>query len=239
MRGVCVTRNSATILEGVNLTVERGTVLQLVGPSGSGKTSLIRLVNRLDESTTGTIDVLGRSIRDWAPCELRQRVSIVFQEPTLLGLSVRENLRLPMEFAGAGSEDGYEFRMERALKLAGLEADWMERDESELSVGQKQRVSLARSLMTEPDVLLLDEPTSGLDPRSAESLLDRLRGVHEESGLTMIIVTHRLDEVRRLGGRMAVMISGGVAAEGEVSELTDNPPAGPIRDFLVGVETDG
>ncbi len=233
MRGVSVTRNAAHILEGVNLTVERGTVLQVVGPSGSGKTSLIRIVNRLDESTAGTIEVLGRSIRDWDPRELRRRVSIVFQEPTLLGLSVRDNLRLPLEFGGPGSADGYEFRMERALKLAGLEADWMEREESELSVGQKQRVSLARSLMTDPDVLLLDEPTSGLDPRSAESLLDRLHEVHEESGRTMIIVTHRLDEVRRLGGRMAVMIGGALAGVGEADELTDNPPEGPIRDFLV------
>ena len=96
MRGVSVTRNSAHILEGVDLTVERGTVLQVVGPSGSGKTSLIRIVNRLDESTAGTIEVLGRSIRDWDPRELRRRVSLVFQEPTLLGLSVRDNLRLPL-----------------------------------------------------------------------------------------------------------------------------------------------
>ena len=214
-------------------------MLQVVGPSGSGKTSLIRLVNRLDESTAGMIEVLGRPIRDWAPCDLRRSVSMVFQEPTLLGLSVRENLCLPMEFDGARSDDGYESGLEKASVLAGVEADWMDRKESELSVGQKQRVSLARSLMTSPDVLLLDEPTSGLDPRSAEGLLDRLGAVHEESGLTMIIVTHRLDEAQRLGGRMIVLIDGAVGAVGDVAQLTTDPPIGPVRDFLLGVDTRG
>jgi putative ABC transport system ATP-binding protein len=158
---------------------------------------------------------------------------MVFQEPSLLGMTVRENLRLPFTLRGALPRDLGD-RMDKAMKLAGLEGDLIDRDETRLSVGQKQRATLARTLMTEPDILLLDEPTSGLDPRAAEHLMESLGTLNKGRGLTVIMVTHRVEEAKQLGDRMAVLIGGRVAAEGEVSRLLSDPPEGPVREFLRG-----
>jgi putative ABC transport system ATP-binding protein len=230
-------RSAVTILRDIHLGVGRGALLQVVGPSGSGKTSLIRLINRLDDCTAGTIDVLGRRIDDWPPGLLRRRVGMVFQRPTLLGRSVRDNLRLPILLRGQQPDEN-ERAIEEAIDLAGCERSWMERDASQLSAGQQQRVSLARSLVAGPDILLLDEPTGALDPPAADRLLDRLGELRRTRSMTIILTTHRIDEARRLGGAMVVLIDGRIAASGSVATLLDDPPDGPAGAFLTRRSTD-
>ncbi len=225
------------LLDGINLRIRKGELLHVVGPSGSGKSSLLRLINRLDEASGGSVMVLGRTIEDWSVRQLRLRVGMVFQEPTLLGLSVRENLDLALRLGMNGATDT-ERRIERALGLAHLDLDLLERGESQLSVGQKHRVSLARALINEPDVLLLDEPTAALDIRTAERLLRHLEELRERQALTIIMATHRLNEAAQLGGRMLVLIEGRVAALGGVQELTQSPPTRAVRDFLLGSSSD-
>jgi ABC-type methionine transport system ATPase subunit len=240
MRGVVrevadATRADRTVrlLDEVDLEVARGGLLHVVGPSGAGKSTLIRLINRMDEATDGSIEVLGRSISSWPVRELRQRVAMAFQESSLLGMSVRENLRLRFDFCKDLPADVDE-RMAAVLDLVGLEAKVLARDASQISVGQKQRVALARALIGRPDVVLLDEPTSGLDPRLAEQLLDRLTTIRREQNLTMVMVTHRLEEARRMGGEMAVMIDGRVEAHGPVEAVITQTTHERVRQFLLG-----
>ncbi len=230
-----VLASGTTLLDGVDLEVEAGAVLQIVGPSGAGKTTLLRLVNRLDDASSGTVEALGRPVRDWPPQLLRQRVGMMFQEPSLLERSVRDTLALPLELDGGESMQATA-RLEAATALAGLDTAWLDRDARQLSTGQKQLVCLARTLVHAPDLLLLDEPTAGLDPRTAERLLQRLAALNRDRGTTLLLVTHRLDEAPKLGGRLCVMIGGRIAAIGETERLLANPPAGPVADFLRGVD---
>jgi ABC-type methionine transport system ATPase subunit len=219
------------LLDGIDLELSRGGVLHIAGPSGAGKSSLIRLINRLDEATAGTVEVLGRPLGDWPIGDLRRRVSMVFQESSLLGLSVRENLKLPFELVHRIPDD-LDARIDEMLTLAELDREFLERDASQLSVGQKQRVALARALIGGPEILLMDEPTSGLDPRTARRLLDRVGTVCRVRGLTLVMVTHRLEEAQRMGGRLAVVIDGRIAAEGEVDAVIERPANEAVRDFL-------
>lgn len=226
------------LLDGIDLMVPRCGMLHVVGPSGAGKSSLIRLMNHLDPPTAGRIEVLGRAIDRWPPRRLRQRVAMVFQEPSLLYLTVRENLRLPFRLSGSEPAD-IGLQIEKAIRLVGLDTGVLEREAAQLSVGQKQRVTLARALITEPDILLLDEPTAALDPRTAEQLLASLAALQRRRSLAIVMVTHRLAEARQLGGQMLVLIDGRAAALGDVNRLLSRPPDGEVRDFLQGAAGHG
>jgi len=221
------------LLDRVDLKVAQGGLLHVVGPSGAGKSTLVRLINRMDEATDGSIDVLGRPISSWPVRELRRRVAMAFQESSLLGISVRQNLRLRFDLCGDPPTDLDE-RMAGVLDLVGLGDDVLDRDASRLSVGQKQRVALGRALIGEPDVLLLDEPTSSLDPRLAEQLLDRLTSIRRTRELTMVMVTHRFEEARRMGGDLAVMIDGRIEAFGTVESVIGQTTNQRVRRFLLG-----
>lgn len=227
--------STVRLLDDVDLEVARGGLLHVVGPSGAGKSTLVRLINRMDEATAGSIDVLGQPISAWPVRELRQRVAMAFQESSLLGMSVRRNLRLRFDLCGDAPSDLDE-RISSVLDLVGLGGEVLERDASRLSVGQKQRVALGRALIGEPDVLLLDEPTSGLDPRLAEQLLDRLSEIRESRELTMVMVTHRFEEARRMGGELAVIIDGRIEASGTVEAVIAQTANARVRRFLLGDE---
>lgn len=219
------------LLQGVDLTVARGGILTLAGPSGAGKSTLIRLLNRLDEADTGTLEVLGRPVTAWPVAELRRQVAMVFQEPTLLGLTVRENLTLPFRLQGPLPPD-LDARIAEALDAAELSPELLARDADALSVGQKQRVALARSLIGRPGMLLLDEPTAALDPATAERLLAGLARLNREAGLTLVMTSHRFGEVQQLGGRLAVLMDGRLVAEGPVADLLAEPPTPEVAAFL-------
>lgn len=223
------------LLADIHFTLDRGDRLHVLGPSGAGKSTLVRLINRLDEPSDGTVHVFGKPLTNWPLRDLRRRVGIVFQEPSLVGLDVRANLRLPFELIKALPED-LDHRMEAALKLAGLDGDMLTRRADELSVGQKQRVTLARTLINEPDILILDEPTSSLDPQTAAGLLDGVADAADQQSLTLVMVTHRLSEARRLGGKLAVLIQGKLRAFGQIDDLLNNPPDDDVAQFLHGAK---
>lgn len=221
------------ILQDVDLAITAGSVWHIVGPSGSGKSSLLRLINRLDDPDAGRVEVLGQPVADWPVRALRRRVAMVFQEPTLLGRTVRENLALPFELH-EGAPPDLDARIDAALGRAGVGGELIDRRGHELSVGQKQRVALARTLVTEPEVLLLDEPTAALDPRTAERLLKDIERFSRSAGCTCVIATHRLGEARRVGGQLAVVIEGRVEAVGPVDAVFADPPNERVRQFLHG-----
>ena len=169
-------RGGSVVLRDLTLDLPRGGITALVGPSGAGKTSLIRLLNRLDDPTRGEVAFDGRPITDYPVAALRRRVGFVFQAPAMFPGTVADNLRTAVELGGAGAAADAP-PAERVLAAVELSPDYASRVAERLSGGEQQRVSLARALMTHPEVLLLDEPTSALDPEVAERLLGDDRAV--------------------------------------------------------------
>jgi ABC-type multidrug transport system fused ATPase/permease subunit len=223
-----------SILDDVSFTVKRGRALTLVGPSGSGKSSLLRCLNRLVEPTSGTVRFDGRDIRSFDPRELRRRVALVMQTPVLFEGTVRENLRVrPADVPGDFSED----RLRAMLAEVGLEPDFLGRDASTLSGGEKQRVTMARALLRDPQALLLDEPTSALDPPNALLVAETVSRLRTARGLSVVAVTHQPELVRRLSGGLLYLVKGRV----EAFESIDGPDAGTVGDprlqaFLAGAQ---
>lgn len=219
------------VLRGVSFSVEKGEVLALIGPSGSGKSTILRLINRLEETTSGRILLDGADARTLEVRALRRRVGMVSQVPALLDGTVAENISYGPRLRNAATRDA---RPAAYLELVGLEKEFLERPAHALSVGQQQRVAIARALANEPEVLLLDEPTSALDQTASRNILDLLRRLNAELGLTVIIVTHVLDHAKAVATRV-VLLAGGQKVEGGVAtEFFEGPRTELGRRFLAG-----
>ncbi len=225
-------RPRAPVLDDVSLEVERGGALTLVGPSGSGKSTLLRCLNRLVEPTGGTVRFDGRDIRSLDPRDLRRRAALVMQTPVLFEGTVGDNLRIrPADAPG----DFSEARLAAALAEVGLDPDFLDRDAATLSGGEKQRVTIARALLRDPQALLLDEPTSALDPPNAALVVETISRLREARGLSIVAVTHQPELVRRLGGRLLYLVKG----RAQAYERIDAAASGAVTDvrlqaFLAG-----
>jgi putative ABC transport system ATP-binding protein len=199
----------ASILNDVSIGVERGGALVLVGPSGSGKSTLLRCLNRLVEPTGGRVRFEGVDIRSLDPRDLRRRAALVMQTPVLFEGSVRDNLRIrPVGTPGDFSDAS----LASAVVEVGLEAGLLDRDAATLSGGEKQRVTIARALLRDPQALLLDEPTSALDPPNAALVVETVSRLRDLRRLTIVAVTHQTELVRRLGGYLLYLVRGEVLA---------------------------
>lgn len=173
----------------------------VTGPSGSGKSTLLRLLNRLADPDSGRVCFRDEDVRSYDPRELRRQVCLVPQLPSLVEGTVADNLRFAASFGdGEGNPDPSEL-----LPLAGLDPDYAERDAGRLSVGEQQRVMLARALAVEPSVLLLDEPTSALDEGARDAIELALAGLREQSGLSLVVVTHDPAQADRLADHVIRM----------------------------------
>jgi putative ABC transport system ATP-binding protein len=223
---------AAPILHDISFAVVRGQALTLVGPSGSGKSTLLRCLNRLVEPTSGIVQFDGRDIRSYDPRELRCRVALVMQTPVLFEGSVADNLRLRPRGAPGDFSDG---RLRGALAEVGLEAERLGQDAATLSGGEKQRVTIARALLRDPQALLLDEPTSALDPPNALLVVATISRLREVRGLSIIAATHQPELVRRLGGSLLYLVNGRVQAFEPVggSGVADSGDT-RLRAFLAG-----
>lgn len=210
---------------GVEADVPASGVTAIVGPSGSGKSTLLRLGNRLQEPARGTVRFRGADVAGLDPLALRRSVGMVFQRPTPFPGTVAENLRVA---APGASRD----EMTAALSQAEMPAEFLDRQATELSGGEAQRVCLARTLLTHPEALLMDEPTSALDP-AARLALERLAGGLAERGVPIVWVTHDLAQVRRIADSVLVMIDGTVAHRGRPGSLAAGAPDS-VRRFLEG-----
>ncbi len=200
-----------------SFAVSRGEILAIVGPSGSGKSSLLRLLNRLDEPTAGTVYVDGADYRGIAPRELRRRVGMVMQRPYLFPGTVAENLRFGPRQRG---ETLAQARLEELLAGVGLPG-YATRSVANLSGGEAQRVSFARALANVPEVLLLDEPTSALDEDSKRDVEALIARINDTRGIPCVLVTHDMAQAARLARRALLLEAGRIVREGSVAEVLD------------------
>lgn len=205
------------IVADVTLSVERGEVLCVVGASGSGKSSFLRLLNRLNEPTSGTVFLEGRNWRQFPPPELRRRMGMITQQAFLFPGDVAENVRFGPRQRGVAMTDAAVGECLRSVGLGG----YASREVSNLSGGEAQRVSIARTLANEPVVLLADEPTSALDENSKAEIEALLRRIVRERELTCVMVTHDGAQARRMADRVARFEQGRVVRAGSVAEVLD------------------
>ncbi|HEY1358795.1 MAG TPA: ATP-binding cassette domain-containing protein [Thermoleophilaceae bacterium] len=192
------------MLRGVDLRLGTGATA-LLGPSGSGKSTLLRLLNRLADPDRGEVRFKGDDVRALDPLDLRRRAVLVPQLPAPLPGSVAENVRYGPGLCGRDVDP------ERPLELAGLDPDYASREAERLSVGEQQRVMLARALALEPEVLLLDEPTSALDERARDGVERTLGELEGRAGLSMLVVTHDRGQAERLATKIVRIEDGKVA----------------------------
>jgi putative ABC transport system ATP-binding protein len=203
------------ILDRVSLDVASGETVAIVGPSGAGKSSLLRLLDRLDEPTGGTVYLDGTDYRTFGPQTLRKRVGLVPQNPALRAGTVRENVTIGPRLRG---ESVSEERLVDLLDAVGL-GGYADRDASDLSGGEAQRVAIARTVINDPEVLLLDEPTASLDS-AAEAEVERLLADLLAAGeRTVVLVTHDERQAERLADRVARMADGRIVAVGTPREV--------------------
>ena len=188
VRGLRVRRGGSVVLQVDSLDVNAGEVLALVGPNGAGKTTLLLALARLLRPQDGEIEYCGRSVRDWNTLEYRRRISLVFQNPMLLDMSVADNVALGLHFRRVPRAEVNQ-RVHVWLRRLGIEA-LARRRAGELSGGEAQRVSLARAFVLEPELLLLDEPFPALDPPARKRILDDLAVLLRHDHRTAILVTH-------------------------------------------------
>jgi putative ABC transport system ATP-binding protein len=189
------------VLRGLDLGIDQGATAVL-GPSGSGKSTLLRLLNRLADPDEGAVRFHGRDVRSQDVLELRRRACLVPQLPAPLPGSVAANVAYGPNLRGRAVD------VARMLELAGLDEAFLEREAARLSVGEQQRVMLARALALEPEVMLLDEPTSALDEAAREAVERTLKGLRERLGVSMVVVTHERGQAERLADRIVELRDG-------------------------------
>ena len=227
-------KNEVAAVKNVSLTVKKGEIFAIIGYSGAGKSTLVRLINGLESTTSGTLTVDGFEIsgkRDLELQKVRTNIGMIFQQFNLMNSrTVAQNVEFPLKVAGWGKGERTK-RVQEMLEFVGL-ADRAKYYPSQLSGGQKQRVGIARALATKPSLLLADEATSALDPETTHEVLELLKEVNRELGITVIVITHEMDVVSSIADRVAVMEEGRVVETGSVYEVFSNPQTEVAQRFV-------
>src|SRR5918996_1250178 len=209
---VTMSRAGHEVLSGLSASLPEGASC-VAGPSGSGKSSLLRLLNRLADPDSGMVTYRGRDVRAPDVLELRREVCLVPQLPALIDGTVADNIRYAARLWNLDTD------VSRQLDLAGLDASYAERDASRLSVGEQQRAMLARALALEPDVLLVDEPTSALDDEARGAVEATLVDLRERVEISIVLVTHDLEQARRMSDWVLRLDRGHAVRQGPAHEL--------------------
>ena len=220
-------------IDALTLDVPKGELVVFVGPSGCGKTTTLRLINRLEEPTSGTIQIDGADVRDSAVHELRRGIGYVIQQGGLFPhQTIATNIACVPKLLG-WTKARIRDRVEELVELMRLDPSLLSRYPAELSGGQQQRVGVARALAVGPPVLLMDEPYSAVDPVVRAELRAELRDLHDRLGTTIVLVTHDIDEAIEVGDRIAVFRNGGHLAQYAVpTELLGRPADAFVEEFL-------
>ena len=217
--------NGLHAVKDVSLKVNKGDIFGIIGLSGAGKSSLIRLINRLEEPTSGKIFINGENVLEFNKKQLlerRKKIGMIFQHFNLLSSrTVEENVAFALEIANWNKNEIKE-RVTMLLDIVGL-SDKAKYYPSQLSGGQKQRVSIARALANNPDILLSDEATSALDPKTTKSILELIKKIQQKFSLTVVMITHQMEVVKEVCNRVAIMSDGRIVEEGGVHHIFADP----------------
>ncbi|OPX75746.1 MAG: Trehalose/maltose import ATP-binding protein MalK [Methanoregulaceae archaeon PtaU1.Bin059] len=232
---VCKRFGGKEVLRDLTFSVQKGEIFTLIGPSGTGKTTILRLINMLDDPTSGTILIDGRDTKasEGERVMLRRRMSVVFQKPAALRGNVYENVALGLKFRGTPAGEVRQ-RVSEALGLVGLEG-YEERNATTLSGGELQRVAIARALVSRPEILLMDEPTANLDPGSTERIENLILTQNRQFGTTIVLSTHDMIQGQRLATRIAVILDRELRQVGDSREIFYHPGSREVA-RMVGVE---
>ncbi len=219
------TKGEFTAIKNINLDIHKGDIFGIIGMSGAGKSTLVRCINYLEKPTTGSVIFDGSHLENMSAEELRkvrQSMGMIFQQFNLLmQRTAEDNICFPLEITGVKKAEARK-RAKELLELVGL-SDKANAYPSQLSGGQKQRVAIARSLATNPKVLLCDEATSALDPSTTQSILALLKDINHKLGITIIIITHEMKVVEKICSHVAIIAESEIAEVGTVEKVFTHP----------------
>lgn len=231
--------NGVRALDQIDLEIGQGDIFGIIGMSGAGKSTLVRCLNNLEKPTEGTVEIQGRELSKMKGRTLRkerQKISMIFQHFNLLmQRTALDNVCFPMEIVGISKKEARKKALEY-LKIVGLEEKALSYP-SQLSGGQKQRVAIARVLASDPEILLCDEATSALDPQTTKSILELIRKINKEYGITVVVITHEMSVVQEICNRVAVLERGVLVESGTVEELFRSPKTEAARRLVFSGRT--
>ena len=214
----------AVAVDDVNLDIDEGAFVTIIGSSGCGKTTLLKMVNALAMPDDGRVLVHGKDTSGVNPIELRRNIGYAIQGSVLFPhLTVEQNIAYVPSLLNSGDEGRTEEAVAKWMDIIGLPHDIMDRYPAELSGGQAQRVGIARALAASPDILLADEPFSAVDAITRASLQDEVKRIHRQTGITVLFVTHDIDEALDLGDKVLVMEAGRAVQFAEPCDILRNP----------------
>lgn len=231
-----IKKRSHQVLSDISFEVKAGQVYGIIGRSGAGKSTLIKCLNLLERPDSGSITIDGVDITKISAKELRkerQQIGVIFQHFNLLSSkTIFDNIALPLVLQGNHSKDEVTNAVNEMLKVVGLE-DFANKYPASLSGGQKQRVGIARALITKPKLLLSDEATSALDPQTTASILELLLEINQKLGITIVLITHELEVVRKICDKVAVIDAGKIIEEGDAASILLHPKEPLTRKLVI------
>lgn len=227
-------------LKNINLTINESEVTVFIGPSGSGKTTLLKMINRLEDNTTGEVKINGKNVKEYDIHKMRWDIGYALQQVALFPhMNVEENIAIVPELK-KWKKEKINARIDELLHMVGLEPEkYRKRKPSELSGGEAQRVGIARALAADPKIILMDEPFSALDPITRANLQEDIKKLQKQINKTIVFVTHDIEEAFFLGDKICIIQDGELIQSGTKQEIISNPQNDFVRRFITVKNKEG
>ena len=227
-------------LKNINLTINESEITVFIGPSGSGKTTLLKMINRLEDNTTGEVKINGKNVKEYNIHKMRWDIGYALQQVALFPhMNVEENIAIVPELK-KWKKEKINARIDELLNMVGLEPEkYRKRKPSELSGGEAQRVGIARALAADPKIILMDEPFSALDPITRASLQEDVKKLQKQIHKTIVFVTHDIEEAFLLGDKICIIQDGELIQSGTKQEIISNPKNNFVKKFIAIKKKEG
>ena len=227
-------------LKNINLTINESEITVFIGPSGSGKTTLLKMINRLEDNTTGEVKINGKNVKEYDIHKMRWDIGYALQQVALFPhMNVEENIAIVPELK-KWKKEKINARIDELLNMVGLKPEkYRKRKPSELSGGEAQRVGIARALAADPKIILMDEPFSALDPITRASLQEDVKKLQKQIHKTIVFVTHDIEEAFLLGDKICIIQDGELIQSGTKQEIISNPKNDFVKKFIAIKKKEG